>query len=463
MLDIKSLVLVIAETYLVQALILFLMAKYINMYRSIRFWAFGSMLLCFGFICLFLRSYGRFENELVLLTNAFQVGGILLFYVGTKRMMNISVKNNYAIWFSITYLSLTVLFTYIVENMDIRIILFSVAICILTFRIANILMKHSTKANKQTAKLLAGVFYGITAIMALRVLATICFPFNCNNFFQGNFINDFTFLIGSGLGFFWAIGIIVLKNQTLNTELLERSNELLKSNSDKDKLLSILAHDLRGPINTLSSFTDILVDPTNNIQADKLRAIQLSMQRTAHSASILIDNLLDWSRIQQNIHPFFPQTLVYNDFMSEVMSILLSSAESKNIQIIDNILPSTELIGDRRMVQSIFRNVLANAIKFTPKNGEITLSTEITANGKTVFCVQDTGIGMDDELLASLFDRKSNNNRIGTNGESSTGLGLILCMDFVEKHGGRLWATSKTGQGSTFHFTLQHGCISKND
>lgn len=456
MLDIKTLVLVIAETYLVQALALLYMSKYISMYRSIRLWAFGSILLFLGFVSLYLCSFNFYENELILLTNAFQVGGILLFQIGTKRMLNIPVKINYAIWFAIIYLVLTAFFTYVISTMNVRIVLFSIAICILTFRIADVLVKNYTQPNKLSSRILAGAFYGIALIFALRALATILYPFKSDNFFQGNFIQDFTFLIGSGLGLFLTLGIIVLKNQTLNNELMERSKELLKSNSEKDKLISILAHDLRGPINTLAGFTDILVDPNNNLQSDKVREIQLSMQRTTHSTSILIDNLLDWSRIQQNIHPFSPQTLIYQDFMSEVMGILLASAENKNIHIHDNIPSSTELIGDRRMVQSIFRNLIANAIKFTPKNGEITLSTEVTANGKTIFCVQDNGIGMQDELLVSLFDRKSNNNRIGTNGESSTGLGLILCMDFVEKHGGRIWATSKTDEGSTFHFTLQH-------
>lgn len=136
------------------------------------------------------------------------------------------------------------------------------------------------------------------------------------------------------------------------------------------------------------------------------------------------------------------------------MPVLQAQAEYKHITITDKIPAERPLNSDPKMTQSIFKNLVANAIKFTPTNGNILLQTN-TENGKTAFSISDNGIGMNEELLENLFNLGPKGRRSGTNGETSTGLGLMICKEFVEKHGGRIWVESEVGKGSTFSFCLE--------
>jgi signal transduction histidine kinase len=200
---------------------------------------------------------------------------------------------------------------------------------------------------------------------------------------------------------------------------------------------------------------DFMADKRSGLNEAVMQEMAEAMKKSVHSTNILMDNLLDWATLQRGLKEIQKVQLTYGELINPVMPTLTIQAESKKITIVDDIPAATPLFADPKMVQSIFRNLLANALKFTPANGRVQLLSNVDKDGCLVFSVKDNGIGMEKEVLDNLFQINALSRRTGTDGEKSTGLGLMLCKEFVEKHGGAIWVESEPGVGSTFSFRLE--------
>ncbi len=454
MLDTLTLIIVLIGTYLFQSIVLLVMSTYLNAYRSVRLWGFGSLVLSLGLFTIYLRSFDNDQKELILLTNFLFISGLFMYYAATKKLLNISYKTKTIGLNILIYVLLIAVFTYWIDSLHIRIALFSYAVAGIVLKMVLVLKKYTQESSKRPANFLIVLFMIVVLFMFWRGTETLFDDTSNNVLLAKGLIQDLSILFAVGISVLWTIGIVVLTSNMLQTDLSSKTEELQKISSERDKVFSILSHDLRGPINTITSFTDLMADETFRMDGKKFREVLLSLQRTAHSTSILLENILDWSRMIQQNTTFHPQQSTYKDLMIDVMGLLKASAENKQIEIHDSIPKDTIVVADRRMFQATFRNLLANAIKFTPPGGVITLSSYTNDEGKTVFCVKDNGIGMTPEMLKIIFNNASGNTQRGTIGETGSGLGLSLCKEFVEKHGGNIWVTSEACKGSTFYFTM---------
>jgi signal transduction histidine kinase len=178
------------------------------------------------------------------------------------------------------------------------------------------------------------------------------------------------------------------------------------------------------------------------------------MRKSATNLFRLLENLLDWSKVEQGLMPFNPMTVFLLPILNETLSVAIGLASNKGIDLTYKIPEDLEVFADWNMLKTVVRNLLSNAIKFTPKGGKVILSTEISGYKCIKICIKDNGIGMDKDLVNNLFKLDKSTGRKGTEGELSTGLGLILCKDFIKSHGGRIWVESIEGKGSSFYFTL---------
>ena len=238
-------------------------------------------------------------------------------------------------------------------------------------------------------------------------------------------------------------------------EVIKKSNEELKKVvAEKDKFLSIIAHDLRSPFNIFLGYTQMLAEELPDLTMDSIQKITGNMRKVALTTFDLLENLLLWAKSQQTLIPFKPLKISLLNEVEEIMDKLMEHARSKDILV--NISISNDLMvsADRNMLQTILRNLVSNALKFTPVGGQIIISAIIDNNSKVLMSVKDSGIGMSKEMLNSLFQLDSQINRKGTNGEPSSGLGLLICKDFIEKHGGKIVIESEEGKGSNFTFNL---------
>ena len=197
-----------------------------------------------------------------------------------------------------------------------------------------------------------------------------------------------------------------------------------------------------------------MVEDLHSFTMDEIKEIAVNLRNSASNLFRLLENLLHWARIQQGLIPFNPEVLPLLTIVSESVEMILESARSKGIEIDYDIPDDLIVLADCKILQTIIRNLVSNAIKFTHKGGKISISAKVADGNSIEISIKDTGIGMTNNMVESLFRLDAQNGRRGTEGELTTGLGLMLCKEFVEKHGGKLWVESAEGIGSTFYFTI---------
>lgn len=246
----------------------------------------------------------------------------------------------------------------------------------------------------------------------------------------------------------------ISERKRAEAEINTKNEELLKTNAEKDRFFSIIAHDLRSPFNTFLGLTRMMEEELPQLSLDEIKTYAVSMRKSASMLFHLLENLLEWSRMQQGLLSFKPETYILSVEILASIELVRNAADKKMIEI-SQIIPENVVVkADAQMFDSLMRNLIFNAIKFTPPNGKIAIAAKKISNSMVEISVTDTGIGMDQTMINKLFYLNEHTHRKGTEGELSTGLGLIICRDFVEKHGGKLWVESETGKGSTFYFTI---------
>jgi signal transduction histidine kinase len=237
-------------------------------------------------------------------------------------------------------------------------------------------------------------------------------------------------------------------------EIKLKNEQLQKLNAEKDKFYSIIAHDLRSPFNGFLGLTQVMAEELPNLTMAKVQEIAVSMRKSATNLYSLLNNLLEWSQIQQGVIHFNPKVIQFGLIVGESIDMIDETARSKEIEIKTDIAVDLEVFADQNMLQTIIRNLVSNAVKFTHKGGRVSLSAKTVNNNSIVLSVRDTGIGMSQTIIENLFRLDVQTNRKGTEGEPSTGLGLLLCKEFIEKHGGKIWVESEVEKGSTFSFSI---------
>ncbi len=254
-------------------------------------------------------------------------------------------------------------------------------------------------------------------------------------------------------------GIVLMfynRHKTLKAknELISKQNkELTELNNTKDKFFSILAHDLINPIGSFSGLAKILADDFDNFNEKEKRESLELLRDNASNLSELLDNLLTWSRSQRGVLSLEPIEITPKKIINSNVNLMKYQCENKGITIETDITSNIPIRADYNMLSAILRNIISNAVKFTSENGRITVGTK-ESETDLIFFVKDTGIGMDKKDIDKLFRLDVSLSNSGTNNEQGTGLGLIICKEFVEKHSGKIWVESEKNKGTTFYFTI---------
>jgi len=246
----------------------------------------------------------------------------------------------------------------------------------------------------------------------------------------------------------------------LNEQLASKNLELQRANSTKDKFFSIISHDLRSPFNSLIGLSELLITNFDAYEKEKIKKFVKAIHNTSVETHKLLENLLEWSRLQRNaIDPVFETVNLY-EITNNIFLMLNNMADEKNILFQNNIGIKINAFCDKEMTKTILRNLISNAIKFTSK-GAIIIDTKV----KDAFIeiqVKDTGVGIASNVLMKLFNIDENYTTLGTENEKGTGLGLPICKELVEKQGGKIWVESEQGKGSVFIFTLPINLLKEN-
>ena len=261
---------------------------------------------------------------------------------------------------------------------------------------------------------------------------------------------------------FIVVTFLVHRNQKiqkkLNTELKgkqeileKREKELNESNDTKNKLFSIIGHDLRGPIGALQELLNLFGE--GEMSKEEFLDFIPKLREDIDHIFFTLNNLLSWGRTQMNGSVTQPVVLDVESLVKENVSLLSEVAKKKSIKIVNHIEENTMIWSDSNQIDIVVRNLISNALKFTPMNGMITIDA-VDIENRWQISVKDNGVGMDKITLSKLFDKSSNVSTYGTNNEKGTGLGLSLCKEMVENNKGQIWVESSLNTGSSFYFTL---------
>jgi signal transduction histidine kinase len=260
-----------------------------------------------------------------------------------------------------------------------------------------------------------------------------------------------------------ATNVLVVSNITIegqNARLLELNENLRKSestlrhsNTTKDKFISIIAHDLKNPMHSIGFSADLMINYYDNLNDEKKKDHLKGIYKTSNHAYDLLENLLHWAMAQSKSMHYEPYDINVGEIIKDVVDLSYSSAENKNISIINHINTPHKVYADRNMIETVVRNLLSNSIKFSNENGSIELSF-YTVNEYAIIEIKDNGVGIPEHSLEKLFKIEEQISTPGTMKESGTGLGLLLCKEFVNINRGDIWVESIYGQGATFKFTI---------
>lgn len=243
-----------------------------------------------------------------------------------------------------------------------------------------------------------------------------------------------------------------LQIEEKNKEIVEQHKNLEALNDTKDKFFSIIGHDLKNPMNSIIGFSELLLDNYKTYDDEKRNKFINIIKNSAHRSNELLENLLSWAQSQSNSIEFKPTNLSLKQNIEEVFGLLNAQASNKGISLQSNFAINCDVIADKNMLLTILRNLVSNAIKFSNQNSVVS----IVVTPRNQFCeitVKDTGAGIPENEVEYLFDMH-NKDKISKKQQSGSGLGLMLCKDFIEKQGGTIWVNSKIDQGSEFTFTL---------
>jgi len=245
-------------------------------------------------------------------------------------------------------------------------------------------------------------------------------------------------------------------------EVKLKNEQLIKAYAEKDRIFSIIAHDLRGPFSTFLGLTEVLSEDLPGLSMTEIHSFVLSMKNSATNVFFLLENLLNWARSQQGLITFNMERVNLLHVLQESTTIIEDIAKNKEINLKHVFPDNLELFADRLAIQTVIRNLVSNAVKFTPKGGEVTVIANLDSDKNILISVKDNGIGMNKEIKENLFRIDIKTNRKGTDGESSSGLGLLLCKELIEKQGGQIWVESEEGKGSEFYLSIPFQIVTKD-
>lgn len=229
---------------------------------------------------------------------------------------------------------------------------------------------------------------------------------------------------------------------------IEQNEKLVTLNATKDRFFSIIAHDLKNPITNFRDITRVLSDKFSDIPNEELQEYIESLRYSSQAICVLLENLLDWSRSQRGAILFAPVEFDFSFLVQNVVEVLHTNAINKNILIDTSYVPDgMRVVADVKMLNTVLRNLVSNAIKFTEQGGKVTVSAK-KGEKNTEFTVADTGVGISAMKISKLFKVSENNSTLGTYGEQGTGLGLVLCKEFINRHSGDIQIESTLGKGT---------------
>jgi len=452
-LDIPTLVFILGITHLIQVVVFIHQYRVNKSYPGVGWWLLWSVAEVFGFFFILLRDLQGVQPLVIILQNSLIVAGTLFLYIGVRLFLGRKVNLRLIIPVTGVFLAGLIFFLFFRPDFELRSVVINGTLAFISLVTAYSLFTDKIGSIRTSANfnavifLLHGLIFGYRAIIFLTGTTD-------TNFLSPTVFNFIPFFDALVVSLLWTFGLIIMMNQRLHADASETRERLQNLNTEKDKMMSVLAHDMRSPFHTFLGLTQIMVEELHSMKFAEVKNIAETLNRSAVNLYKLLDDLLEWSYIQRGNMTLRPETIVLKEKIQKITELSADYAQKKGIRISYEFPDDLVVFADTHMFETIVRNLVFNAVKFTPEGGRVNISARLIHNDMTEISVSDTGIGIPDDLINKLFVLDQSTSRKGTTGEPSTGLGLVVCKEFVEKHGGEIRVESEEGKGSVFSFTI---------
>lgn len=411
--------------------------------KTLKWFGYGKLLLTIGWILIFLRNIApdfisiNIANMLIFSSCCYET-------IAMSSMLKTKSKGSYRlqIWITIVAALIFNVATFFEATINTRILIISVGMFVIYLPPT---ISCFTEKGHNFFRTFYGLCYaGFEVLTLMRLIYNYLNP--QDHFFSYSVFDSLYNISLFLLTLIGTVGFLLLVKEKQDLKI----RRLLK---DKNQFFSIIAHDLRGPLGSSVGLSEILAENIEEYSPEEIRHMAEMIHQSNKNSYKLLENLLDWSQVQTGMIEYSPKKVALNTLIKENIELNLNTAINKNIELSFESNELIEVEADKNMVDTIVRNLLTNAIKFTSKNGEIRIKMKRYPE-KVEISIKDSGIGIPDNIKEKLFKINGKVTQRGTENESGTGLGLLLCSEFIKKHQGEIWAESEPGKGSTFKFTL---------
>lgn len=411
--------------------------------KILKRFGYGKLLLTIGWILILLRGIIsdfisiNIANTIIFFACCFETTAML-------SMLKKKSKKRYRLQIGITIVTAIVFNMAILLDSTINTRILVVSIGIFTIYLPPTISYLMEKGNNFFRTFYVLCYGGFEVLIILRVIYSYLNP--QTDFFSYRFFDSLYSIVLFLLTLIGTVGFLLLVKEKQDIKIQKLLN-------DKNQFFSIIAHDLRGPLGSSVGLSEILFENIKEYSREEIKEISELLYQSNKNIYKLLENLLDWSQTQTGMIEYRPKKFSLNALIEENVGLNKNAAMSKNINLWFESTEFIEVEADKNMIDAIVRNLVANAIKFTDKQGEITIKMRKKVQ-KVEISISDNGIGIPDHIKVKLFKINGKVTQKGTENESGSGLGLLLCNEFIKKHQGKIWVESEIGKGSTFKFIL---------
>ena len=411
--------------------------------KTLKWFGLGKLLLTIAWILILLRNIiGDFIS--INIANSIIFCACCYETIAMLSLLGENVKKNYRLQIAITIAAILVfnIGTLLGCTTNTRIILGSIGIFAIYLPPT---ISYFTEKRQNVFRTFYVLCY-IVLEMLILVRAIYRYIYPQNDLFSYDILDS---LYSIGLFLLALIGIVGF----LLLVKEKQDHKIQKLLDDKNQFFSIISHDLRGPLGSAVSLSELLVEDIEQYSREEIKEISETLHQSNKNVYKLLENLLEWSRVQTGMITFSPKKILLNTLINENIELNKNAALNKHINLLFESAELIEVEADKNMIDTILRNLLSNAIKFTGKNGEVEIKL-LKTDQKVEISIIDNGIGIPEDIKEKLFKINRKVIQKGTENESGSGLGLLLCSEFVSMHKGNIWVESKHGKGSIFKFAL---------
>jgi two-component system sensor histidine kinase/response regulator len=411
--------------------------------KILKMFGYGKLLLTIGWIMIALRNIIS-DFISINIANTFIFSACCYETIAMLSILKIKSKRRYKLQIAITIVTAVIFNTVIQLGTSISNRILIVSIGIFAIYLPPTIQYFAEKRHNFFRSFYVLCYAAFEILIIIRAIYIYNNP--QSNFFSNSIFDSLYSISLFLLSLIGTVGFLLLVKERQDLKIRKLLN-------DKNQFFSIIAHDLRGPLGSSVTLAALLNEEIDTYSREEIKEITEMLHESNKNSYKLLENLLDWARVQTGMIEYSPKKIVLNNLIEENIELNKHTALNKNIKLWFESAEHIEVNADKNMIDTIVRNLLTNAIKFTGKNGEIKVQLR-RRNRMAEIAIMDNGIGIPDNVKEKLFKINRKATQKGTENETGSGLGLLLCSEFIAKHQGEIFAESDPGKGSVFRFTL---------